>query len=83
MRTMSKAVAAGLFTLALAGCAGTPPASEQQAAASTKNSSKCIPSTGSMFCDTGTDQDYGSLNGPNGSAPRGNQSLSAQGLGGK
>jgi hypothetical protein len=36
-----------------------------------------------MFCDTGTDQDYGSLNGPNGSAPRGNQSLSAQGLGGK
>jgi hypothetical protein len=80
MRTISTLIAYGVVTLALSGCAGTPPAGEQTASAT--RHTKCTPSTGSMFCNTGDDQPYGSLNAPNRSSPKVNGNLHTQGLDG-
>ncbi len=80
MRTTSTLVAFGLAAVALGGCAGTPPPGEQSASAG--RHTKCTPSTGSMFCNTGDDQPYGSLNAPNRSSPSVNGNLHTQGLGG-
>jgi hypothetical protein len=63
--------------ISLAGCAGTPPASDNKVA-----SKKCEHVTGSLLCGSDDDQPSGSLNAPSDTLPTANLSRSAAGGGG-
>ena len=74
MRLIFKALAAGLVALALAGCAGTPPAGAQQA--SNGHHAKCEITVGSMLCGNAGDQPLGNPYAPNSYTPGSNRTLS-------